>query len=120
MVARRAALHREFPPHSWTLTIDRDQGFSELRRKCARWAGDHLEALRCADPDLPVTGRKANCRRPLCAIADAAGGRWPSKARAAAQVLSEIDDDAEVISVQLLASARLAFDTAKQISTETC
>ena len=48
-----------------------DQGFGEILRKCARWAADHLDALRGADPELPVTGRKADCWRPLFAIADA-------------------------------------------------
>ena len=93
--------------------IDRDQGFLEILRKCARWAADHMDALRAADPEIPVTGRKANCWRPLCAIADAAGGKWPGKARAAAQALSEIDDDAEAIGVQLLGHIKLVFDSTK-------
>jgi hypothetical protein len=105
----------QHPEHRRT---DRDQGFGELRRKCARWAADHLEELRAADPEVPVTGRKANCWRPLLAIADLAGGEWPTRARGAALALSVTDEDAETIGVQLLASVRLAFGTATQISTE--
>jgi putative DNA primase/helicase len=93
--------------------IDRDQGFSELQRKCTRWAADHIDALRASDPELPLTGRKANCWRPLCAIADAASGNWPDKARAAAKALSDIDADAEAIGVQLLADMQIVFDTTK-------
>jgi hypothetical protein len=34
--------------------IDQDQGFTAIRRKCARWAADHLDALRNAEPNVPV------------------------------------------------------------------
>ena len=57
--------------------LERDQGFGEIRSKCARWAADHIQQLRDADPDLPLEGRKADCWRPLIAIADATGGDWP-------------------------------------------
>ena len=86
--------------------LDRDQGFAELQRKAARWAQDHLVTLREADPDLPVTGRKANCWRPLVAIAELAGADWPDRAREAALALSNVDPDAEDYGIQLLADIR--------------
>jgi len=89
---------------------DRDQGFTTLRRQCARWAEDNVEALRQADPELPVTGRKANVWRPLVAIADRAGADWPERARAAALVLSKVEIDAEDYGVQLLADVHKVFD----------
>lgn len=61
-----------------------------LRRKAARWARDHMETLRRADPDTPaeLSDRAADNWRPLLAIADVAGGIWPTEARQAAVALS--------------------------------
>lgn len=63
---------------------------TELRRKCARWAADNLDALRVADPAIPdgLSDRAADNWRPLLAIADACGGTWPQDAREAALALS--------------------------------
>src|SRR5260370_10770113 len=57
-----------------------------LRRRSARWAADHLAALRAADPAVPeaLDDRQADNWRPLLAIADAAGGAWPGRRRTAA------------------------------------
>jgi hypothetical protein len=69
-----------------------------LRRQAARWADDHLDHLRDADPAVPgeLHDRAADCWRPLLAIADAAGGTWAAQAREAALALSgdATDDDA--------------------------
>ena len=35
------------------MRVDRDDGFSVLASKAARWVADHLEELRQADPDVP-------------------------------------------------------------------
>lgn len=61
-----------------------------LRRRAARWAADHEDALRGARPDLPAAldDRAADGWEPLLAIADAAGGPWPERARTAAVALS--------------------------------
>jgi hypothetical protein len=99
---------------------DRDDGFGVLARKAARWVADHLEQLRQSDPDVPqaLNDRQADNWRPLLAIADLAGGEWPARARAAARALSTTDEDADTIGVQLLAAVKLAFGTARQISTD--
>jgi putative DNA primase/helicase len=93
------------------MRLDRDQGFETLRRKAARWAKDHLEAIRSADPAMPLglNDRQADNWRLLLALADAAGGDWPARARDAAIALSKADDDAESRGIQALADIQQAF-----------
>jgi hypothetical protein len=102
------------------MRVDRDDGFRVLASQAARWVADHLEGLRQADPEMPaaMNDRQQDNWRLLIGIADAAGGSWPAKARAAALALSAVDEDADTIGVQLLASVQIVFGTAKQISTE--
>jgi hypothetical protein len=97
------------------MRLDQDQGFSALARKAARWAADHLEALRRADPDVPreLNDRAADNWRCLLAIADLAGAAWQDRARAAAVALSTDADDEDTISVEVLRDLRVAFDTLK-------
>jgi hypothetical protein len=99
------------------MRVDRDDGFGELASKAARWIADHFGALRQVDPEMPAAlndRQQDNWRGPI-AIADRAGGQWPQKARAAALALSSVDEDADTIGVQLLASVRLVFGAAEQI-----
>lgn len=84
-----------------------------LRRRAARWADDHLDALRQSDAEVPGTlaDRAADCWRPLLAIADECGGEWPAKARAAAEALSQAafaDDQEPVIELLRDLAALLA------------
>jgi hypothetical protein len=97
------------------MRLDQDQGFGVLARKAARWAADHFEALRRADPDVPreLNDRAADNWRCLLAIADAAGGPWRDRARAAAVALSTDADDDDVIGVELLRDLRVVFDSLK-------
>src|SRR5690606_13583832 len=84
-----------------------------LRRKAARWARDQAATLADADPDVPAElhDRATDNWRPLVAIADAAGGDWPSRARRAARFLSGAADPAdEGPAVQLLADLRALFE----------
>jgi putative DNA primase/helicase len=78
------------------LREDRVGTFSNLARRCARWAADHLTALRDADPSVPeqLNDRAADNWRPLLAIADAIGGEFPRRARdvAISQANREKDD----------------------------
>jgi len=55
---------------------------TELCRKLARWTADNLAALKSCDPILPPSAfnRLADNWRPLFAIAQIAGGNWPSLA----------------------------------------
>jgi putative DNA primase/helicase len=80
---------------------------ADLRRQAARWAADHADVIRAADPDVPGTlhDRAADCWRPLLAVADAAGGTWPDQARLAAVGLAGSQDEGDV-AVELLADIK--------------
>ena len=97
-------------PH---LRADRDPVGEDIRRQCARWRDDHLSALREADPDVDTRiHRNADVWRPLFAVADAAGGEWPEKVRAAANALAAVAgtiDTGETLGTMLLADVRAVF-----------
>ena len=96
------------------LRVDRDPAGEDLRRQCARWRDDHLAELREADPDTGGRiGRIAQVWRPLFAVADAAGGEWPAKARAAADALAAVAAsfaDSETLGLMLLTDVRAVFE----------
>ena len=56
--------------------------FTSVVAAAARWAQDHDLALRDAEPDIPssLSNRRADNWRHLLAIADLAGGSWPTRA----------------------------------------
>jgi hypothetical protein len=94
------------------LRLDRLSELADLPRRAARWAGDHMEELRRAEPEVPAElhDRAADNWRSLLAIADLAGEDWPDKARRAAVFLSgggTAEDSS--IRVKLLADLREAF-----------
>jgi putative DNA primase/helicase len=75
--------------------LDRLQEHEDLRRKAARWAQDHAEPLRGADPEVPGEINSDRARdnwRPILAIADEIGGEWRRRAREAAVALSGADE----------------------------
>jgi Protein of unknown function (DUF3631) len=92
-------------------SVERD--LAPLCSEARRWADDHLEELRAAEPATPeeLDDRAQDNWRPLLAIADAAGGEWPVRAREAALLLSgaatRVDDEGP--SVQILADIRQVF-----------
>ena len=96
------------------LRADRDPAGEDLRRQCARWRDDHLAELREADPDTGERiGRIAQVWRPLLSVADAAGGEWPKKARAAAAALAAMAatfSDGETLGLMLLTDVRAVFE----------
>jgi hypothetical protein len=61
-----------------------------LKRRCARFALDHAEAIATARPEIPpeLHDRAADIWEPLLVLADLAGGEWPKLARLAAVKLS--------------------------------
>jgi len=87
------------------------QTFAPLQSAIARWGADHLDALRVADPaiDETVNDRVADNWRPLLAIADEAGGEWPSRARRAMKLLTGQVVEDQAIGLQLLADVATAF-----------
>jgi len=86
--------------------------FSDLRRQIRRWADDHAEGLRAADPAVPggLHDRAADNARPLLAIADAAGGDWPARARQAIVALAGHEADDEPSAEALLADLHAIFE----------
>ena len=86
---------------------------SNLHLRLANWAEGAIEKLRVARPSLPeeLGDRQADVWEPLLAIADQAGGQWPSRARNAALNLSlgrDIHEDS--LGIQLLKDCRSAFE----------
>jgi putative DNA primase/helicase len=85
--------------------------FACLRRKAARWAADNVSYLsEDPNPTIPekLNDRAADNWRPLFAIAELAGGRWPARSREAACLLSGAGHDT-ALNVELLADIRVAF-----------
>jgi hypothetical protein len=76
-----------------------------LARQLVRFVADHAIELSAAEPTMPegLNDRAADAWEPLVAIADAAGGEWPKRARAAAKKLaSAADEEASDTDVRLM------------------
>ncbi|MGH3969934.1 MAG: DUF3631 domain-containing protein [Mycobacterium sp.] len=84
----------------------------DLRERLAAWAAEHIEELTKAEPEMPVEDRAADTWEPLIAVADAAGGDWPQRARAACKALVDGADTADTeasLSTKLLNDVRQVF-----------
>jgi putative DNA primase/helicase len=92
---------------------DKTEELDRLARMCARWAMDNIGRLREADPSVPANlyNRAADNWRPLLAIADAAGGEWPDRARKIASTTVDAD---QAKRIGLLADIRDVFDGREQ------
>lgn len=81
-----------------------------LRDRLARWADTARPGIENTWPELPdgVTDRPADVWEPLLAIADAAGGTWPVRARAACLelVAAASQDDEASLGIRLLTDLR--------------
>jgi len=109
----KIGLRRRRPDESSELLrLDRTKEFERLASMATRWAGDHVIQLGKSDPAMPadIFNRPADNWRPLLAVADAAGGEWPDRARQAAIELTfDGADDESSVRVALLADVRDAF-----------
>jgi uncharacterized protein DUF3631 len=84
----------------------------ELRDVLAAWTASVLDDLREAEPKMPdgVEDRPADVWEPLLVIADAAGGTWPDRARAACVTLIRARAEADPsLGVRLLADLATVF-----------
>ena len=82
-----------------------------LRRRIVRWVKDNVHLLKC-EPQVPpeLHDRAADNWRPLFAIADAAVGDWPMKARdAAVKLLGALDQNEVSPEIQSLQDIRDLF-----------
>ena len=83
---------------------------NELARQIQRWVRDGEQAIADARPEMPASlyNRAADNWVHLFAIADAAGGEWPKRARAAAGELSGKRTD-DSLRAQALSDIREVF-----------
>jgi Protein of unknown function (DUF3631) len=58
-----------------------------LREDIHSWIMPQLPALGDKEPEIPVDDRAAEKWEPLIIVADAAGGKWPERARRAAELM---------------------------------
>ncbi len=90
----------------------------ELALRLETWATAHVAALTAARPDIPaeLDDRASDVWEPLLAIADAAGGDWPERARQAALKLSagESREDSS-LGIRLLEDIRSVFAGADRL-----
>ncbi|MFD5582235.1 DUF3631 domain-containing protein [Streptomyces sp. NPDC127063] len=81
-----------------------------LRDRLAKWASTVRDTVAEAWPEMPegVCDRPADVWEPLLAVADAAGGHWPERARAACLELVNAakEDDEASLGVRLLTDLR--------------
>ncbi|MEU6545690.1 DUF3631 domain-containing protein [Streptomyces sp. NPDC046859] len=104
---RRRARNESIEPYR--TRIHEKEGFA-LRDRLATWAEQVSEQVMNVWPALPegVTDRPADVWEPLLAIADAAGGDWPDRAREACVVLVTASkaNDKGSLGVRLLTDLR--------------
>jgi hypothetical protein len=80
-----------------------------------------VKEVRLGIPDMPfgVTDRDADVWEPLLAVADAAGGVWPDRARVTAVTLVTLSKrETQTLGVRLLADLRDVFGDAETLSTK--
>jgi putative DNA primase/helicase len=85
--------------------LDQRGDLNRFARMAARFAADNFDELKSANPSVPRTleNREADNWLPLIAIADAAGGAWPSIARQVAEHLALLNRATEQsVAVMLL------------------
>jgi hypothetical protein len=93
-----------------------------LRDQLAAWGTSAVEDLGGKWPEMPagVEDRDADVWEALLAIADAAGGVWPAKARAASVALvADAKAATPSLGIRLLADIRAVWDATDAMHTET-
>lgn len=104
---RRRARNERVEP--FRARVHEPQGHA-LRDQLAAWAKEVRPRVDGAFPDMPdgITDRPADVWEPLLAVADAAGGTWPDRARQACVdlVTAVNEDDRASLGVKLLTDLR--------------
>jgi Protein of unknown function (DUF3631) len=93
---------------------------NQLRDQLTGWARQQLRELQHATPQMPLEDRAADTWEPLIAIADLAGGDWPTRARTAAVTMTgaEVQQEEDTSAgVRLLADLREVFGAAEALYT---
>jgi hypothetical protein len=92
-----------------------------LRGRIETWAAGIASTVRDARPRFPegIEDRAADVWEALLAVADAAGGAWPQRARKAAVALvAEAQDRTPSLGVRLLADLREVFGSRERMATD--
>jgi Protein of unknown function (DUF3631) len=88
-----------------------------LKAEAAAWAGTYVERLTKLEPPLPeeLDDRAQEICEPLLAVAEAAGGDWPKRARKAVIALAGAStrEDSESLGIRLLRDIRGVFEKRK-------
>lgn len=114
---RRAANERV---ESFRRRIHTPEGLA-IRDRLAAWAETVAETIGDAYPAMPpsVEDRDADMWEPLLAVADAAGGDWPQRARVAAVALvADSKESTPSLGIRLLADLRDIYSSSNFMSTE--
>lgn len=94
---------------------------SHLRDRLEAWTDSIAPRIGQSWPEMPlgVEDRNADNWEALLAVADAAGGTWPERARAAAEafVTRAREADRQSLGIRLLADVRQVFGERQQMST---
>lgn len=93
-----------------------------IRDRLAAWAGEHGPDMGRAWPVMPpgIVDRPAECWEPLLAVADAAGGDWPARAREACVAINAATAArGQSLGVRLLIDLRKLFDASGAVAMPT-
>jgi hypothetical protein len=106
---RRRAPHEAVEPYR--RRVHQAAGHA-LRDRLAEWAAGIVEDIGDSWPEMPpdVVDRDADVWEPLIAVAEAAGGDWPARARVAAVALVAASrDETPSLGIKLLTDLRAIF-----------
>jgi hypothetical protein len=97
------------------------EAVEKFRRRQAQIEADAIrldwESVTVVTVPETLNDRAADSWEPLLAVADAAGGTWPTRARLAAIALSADEDMPSSVGMRLLADIRDAFGEEDHLST---
>jgi hypothetical protein len=94
---------------------------SSILEDLAEWCASIESSVLASFPEMPegIEDRDADVWEALLAVADAAGGDWPVRARAAAQFLvAEAHESTPSLNVRLLGDLRVVFGELEVMATE--
>ncbi len=116
---RKRAAHELVEPFR---TREHEAPGHALRNRLAEWASIVKKSCGAAWPVMPegIVDGPAEVWEPLIAVADAAGGAWPDRARKACLALCAVAASRRAsLGVRLLADLRAIFGSADALHTET-
>lgn len=89
---------------------------TDLQARLSLWAASQSQQLAAAYPETPLDDRAADLWEPLLAVADAAGGHWPTTARKTAVEITQAaatEDKETSIGIELLTDLQTILELRK-------